>query len=27
VEGFCLVKPEVPLIQTVKTVLGHLCGP
>jgi acid stress chaperone HdeB len=25
VEGYCLMKPEVPLIQAVKTVLGHLC--
>ena len=27
VEGYCLMKPEVPLIQAVKTVLGISVGP
>ena len=27
VEAYCLMKPEVPLIQAVKTVLGISVGP
>ena len=27
VEGYCLMKPEIPLIQAVKTVLGISVGP
>lgn len=27
VEAYCVAKPEVPLIQAVKTVLGISVGP